>query len=388
MNILVIAKIYHKKNSARALQMRRVINALYTYTDHSITLITEGDSSLNQKQSRLNIINVFSKTSKFNFFKVLFNKIVCELYCIHNSSFVRNSLSISEKIIKENKIDLLLTVSTPFDSHLVGLLVKNKFPNLNWSVFLSDLWPGSLLPKPYHRNKLFVKKEFSVMRSVVEKCDQILTPSKYSLELIRQKFNIKTKLKTVPHCSDGKTISNYKKQKQYLVHSGFLQKERVNKILVEAVNELAKENKYFKGLIHIGPFHNSLRKIIKKNNCKHIFLLGSVPEEISTSIQKLYKIGLIIEAPMGKMSPFMPSKITDVITNNQVLIAITPKVSFLSDFEKYNKGVYSCDYKKHQIKSCILEAMDSTEVISKETIDNFHPKNVAKLYDYYFKSLF
>ena len=49
MNILIIAKTYHAKQSARAIQMRRVISALLKYTNHRITLITEGNKDQNIK---------------------------------------------------------------------------------------------------------------------------------------------------------------------------------------------------------------------------------------------------------------------------------------------------------------------------------------------------
>ena len=387
MNILIIAKTFHSEQSARGIQMRRVINALTNYTDHRITLVTEGKSELDSTNEKLQIINISSSTFSFPFIEKIVDRLVCSIFCFKKDNFHVKTISILEKELKNTKFDLLLTVSTPFVSHLVGLEIKKMYPNLYWVSFFSDLWPSFLLPKPYYRKKILSKLEINQMRKVVEKCDVISTPSEYTLHLIKQHFKTNAKLKTIPHCINEEIIEKRHRIKGYIVHSGFLQKERINENLVDAINELAKENDEFKGLVHIGAYTKSLKKLMQEKNCEKIILLGKIPEQLSHTIQGLFEIGLIIEAPMGKQSPFLPSKITDCISQNSKLISITPMNSFLTDFSSKHHGFFNCCYEKNNIKECINNALNSSEKIADEAINYFHPAKVAKAYDTIFNKI-
>ena len=281
----------------------------------------------------------------------------------------------------------MLTVSTPFDSHLIGLEVKRNFSKLKWVAFFSDMWPVKLLPAPHYRKKILSQLEFSLMQNVVQQCDGILTPSKYTLDILNKYFKTNAKLSTIPHCLNDKKFKKQEQLNGYLVHSGFLQKERVNESLVKAINELGIENKEFGGLIQIGAYHPKIKNIIKKYNCGNIILVGHIPEELASKIQSLFEIGVIIEAPMEYVSPFLPSKITDSILLNKKLVAITPPKSYLTDFAYQHKGIFCCSYEKDEIKRCILNALYSEEVISTDAVSIFNPANIAELYDGFFNSL-
>jgi glycosyltransferase involved in cell wall biosynthesis len=387
MNILIITKYYQSNSAARAIQMRRIVDALINYSDHNITLITEGRIEMDENNCKLETIYIQPSLSKFQFFEKVINRLVCNLFCIRRNKFMLEGLSAAERVIKIKNIDLLLTVSVPFDSHLIGLEIKRKFAKLKWIAFFSDIWPAFLLPEPHRRIKILSNLELGLMRNIVEQCDGFLTPSKYSLDLIRQHFKTNAKLGDAPHCLNMKSLKIENQLGCYIVHSGFLQKERIREALVEAINELGTENKEFKGLIHIGAYDPTLEIIIKKHNCKNIKLLGHVPEDLANKIQSLFETGLIIEAPMEPVSPFLPSKITDSILLNKKLIAITPSKSFIRDFANQHEGINCCEYEKNQIKNCILKTLNSTIMISDEAINHFHPSNVIKMYNSFFNSL-
>jgi glycosyltransferase involved in cell wall biosynthesis len=385
MNILIIAKTYHAKQSARAIQMRRVVAAFLKYTSHSITLITEGPKNQNFKNEKLQIINIPGQTVRFPFIEKLIDRLVCSPFCLKENEFIKTSTQIANELIAQNKIDLLLTVSTPFDSHIAGLNLKNKNPNLNWITFFSDLFPTCILPVPYYRRKLFSGKEMQLMQQIAAKCDKILTPSEYTLNTIKEQFNVSANLCQIQHCAEETTLENNEVLKGYIVHAGFLTKERIKEDLVIAVKQLANENPNFKGLIHIGNYHPKLKKLIQKHNCKNIFLLGSLPEQLTTKIQQMMEISLIIEAPMKGPSPFMPSKITDSISNSRKVISISPEESFLNKFALQNSGVYSCIYETLSIKKCMENAIICNDQIDKQTLMYFHPETVAKKYNDIFK---
>lgn len=386
MNILIISKAFHQKNDAISIQVKRLVLALNKYTDLNIVLITEGIDN-NEVTSKLKIVNLKPSKSRFPFTAWIIDRIVCSPYCFQRTNFIKKGYSSALILIPQNKIDLLVTISTPFESHIVGLRLKRKFRNLKWVTIFSDMWPHAFLPKPYKRKKILSKIETNLMSKVLKTCNAFLTPSKYTIELVQQNFNPVVKLCCIPLCSDNESFNIDNQLKGYIVHSGSLQKERVRKDLIDALNELELENKSFKGLIQIGMFCPKFKHLIKKSNCKSIITIEKVPVDIANKIQSLFEIGLIVEAPFKSINPFMPSKITDSIKLNRKLIVITPQKSFLSEFALNHKGIFCCQYEKESIKQCIKKALNSPEIITDTTINYFQPANIADLYNCFFNSI-
>ena len=75
MNILIIAKLYHEQGRARAVQMRRVFNALKKFTNHNIILITEGINNYGDNSSDIiNIPKIDEPKNEFNRFLNYYSK--------------------------------------------------------------------------------------------------------------------------------------------------------------------------------------------------------------------------------------------------------------------------------------------------------------------------
>ncbi len=386
MNILIVAKIYHQNGRARAIQMRRVVEALVKYTSHDITLITESKNS--EVQDILKVINILPNKNRLPQIRRFLNRFVIEQEVLMQSHFVKETALVAKKLISENGIDLLYTVSTPIDSHLAGLEIKKSFPNLKWITFFSDIWPLNLLPKPYYRKKLLSHKEETLTKNIISACDTVIVPSLLAVKMLNRKFKTNKKIYSIPHClGNSNSQKNNTLRKGFIVHAGALQKERINKDLIEAIKELSNESNDFKGFVHIGSYDKSLKKLIEQYKCQNFKLIGNLPENDANSLQAEFPIGIIIEGKMGDISPFMPSKITDSILLHEKIICITPKNSFLTEFCQNYKGLFSCEYKKDNIKKSILQALKNQETIGNDSIEYFHPNKIAYAYDQLFLSV-
>ena len=383
-NILIIAKIYHANGRARALQMRRVFFALQCFTDHNITLITEGKTDAYDNE----IISIPPNKIFWPQIKRVFDRFLIETELLKSTNFNNEAYEKAKILIEAKKVDILFTVSSPIDSHLVGLSLKKQFPGLKWMTYFSDVWPFSLLPKPYYRKKFLSKKEEAITQKVILNCDMVITPSSFGVEILKSKYKCSTPMYSVPHCIEERAANSFDTDRSgYIVHSGDLQKERINSALVEAIIDLSLEEPNFKGFVHIGGYDNSLKILIEKFNCTHINLVGRLKEEEASKLQSKFSVGMIIESKMGDISPFMPSKITDSIQLHEKLICVTPRQSFLTQFSSEHKGVYSCVYNRDEIKKCVSEALKSKEIIEPETVQYFKPKKIAAMYDDLFEKL-
>ena len=382
MKVLIVAKSYNQATSARSIQMQRVIDALRKYTDISIILVTHGNKTENFQSSNFQQFNIDTKQKTYRIKQRVFSGI-----SNFDKDFIRSSVKIIDEIIQNHHIDVLLTVSSPIECHDIGLKINKSNPDLKWISFFSDLWPSHLVPKPLYRNKFGSKADNNFISEIAEICDIIVTPSKYTLDVLRNNIpSIKSKLETINHCSSDLPVSIIEKQLSgFIVHSGFLQKERINEELILAIKELEK-HPLFKGLIHIGKYHPKLTNLIKKHDCKKIFLFGSVSEELAGSLQKMCEISMIIEAPMKKISPFLPSKITDSIQFSDKTIFISPERSKLSDMAKEWPGLFVSTYEKNKIINVINKALVSKNTIPVELQIEFSPKTIAEKYINLFKS--
>lgn len=386
MNIIIVSRRYNRSGSTD-IQINRTINALSEYGQSNVILVTEGKGYSNYSTEHLEIINLQIRGKGLEFLNRVLDRAICNPICLRKNQFILEGMQVTRRLIREKHVDLLITISTPFDAHVIGMGIKEEFKYLKWVAMFTDLWPAYILPKPYKRMKLLYKREVNLMKQTVSSCDGIITQSEYAGAAIKSQFKTKGQIAVIPHSIRLRESGPFDKLKGYIVHSGSIQKERLRRDLVEAIAEVAKENQTFKGLIHIGAYSSRLVAMIRKYKCKNIYLLGRLPEELAQQIQSMFEVGIIIEAPMSEPNPFVPGKITDCINLNKKVIAITPQESFISDFAKEVGGINCCIYEKESIKKCIVNTLKSSENIDTETAKIFHPSRISRQYEGFFHEI-
>lgn len=378
--ILIIARFYHSRGEARSIQMRRVISALLNSNKYIIYLVTEGSKANDLDTDNFKIFNIELIRISFKYFFNFVSKFFYDLNVFESTAFVRKSHDVCLSILSKSEINILLTVSTPFESHIVGYKLKQKFNSIRWLTFFSDLWPSVLFPKPYKKHKIFGNFEIKWTKKILQNCDGVISPSVYSLIPLKSILGYDKPFFTVSHCYDHINCFPGKRLDGYFVHSGFLSKERIKNDLIEAIKELEDSNSKFKGFIFIGGYDNKLVKLIRKYKCKSIYLLGKLPEPIAVKIQQNFETSVVIEADMKEFSPFLPSKITDSIINSNKVVVISPTRSSLSDFSNSFKGVYRTIYSTQHIIDCFNHVLDSDDTISQEAIEIFSPQEIVNNY--------
>ena len=157
MKVLIISKLYPPEKAARALQISKVVEALKEMGCKPFVLAGYAkDKNRNItviKSNNLFPIHYISYNAS-NVGKALlkraFNRFKSEIASINiKSKWIRNTYCKSLEVIKIFKPEIILTSSYPFDSHLVGLLVKKK-TQIPWISSFSDPWPSYIQPCPYN----------------------------------------------------------------------------------------------------------------------------------------------------------------------------------------------------------------------------------------------
>ena len=218
----------------------------------------------------------------------------------------------------EKKINHIITVSHPFSCHIVGLLLKIKFPNLIWDTDSSD--PFSFLNNPKPNNLILYKYlNFLAEKLVLKKC-RIFYVNNYQIKKKYLKFfrNYKKKIVVVnPLLTIHKkyNFNNSSSTKFKLVYAGsFYEGIRNPNIFIDIVDHLVKKIQLKKISIRIYIFTNSLifsKELAKYDHLKSVFILKKSIEY--PKLIKFIKNDMILLNLGNKNNMQLPSKLYELI---------------------------------------------------------------------------
>ncbi len=397
--ILIISKLYPPDESARALQMGKVLKAInksgcstYVIAGVNIDLYSKHKVVSNGK---VTYVPYKSSTNSPS----LFNRFMRKFYAEINSDnpyseWIRNCYKLSRKTIEHYKPDIIMTIYTPFDAHMVGLLLKKQY-KLPWVASFSDPWPMWINPYPYNIYKipLISSWQMLLLRKVLRTSDAILMTNNTALDLMGKSSNVNISSKSwaIPHVSTK--ISNYdngvnKEKNGWIAHIGDFTKERYCPSLFEAIQDAVKKGlNDFKGLMLIGYVCNQVKLLIEKYDLRnHVILIDHKDQSDAMKFASECSALLVIEAKMP-FSPFLPSKYVDYIATNTPIIAITPIISPIRDYSKKISDCYVVNHDKNEIYSAISRIFQNSKYVHRESKQIFSDNIIGNKYKQLFDSI-
>ena len=302
------------------------------------------------------------------------------------NKYINDSLKEFEK--KEYKY--LFTSIVPGISHLAGLKIKKKHPEVRWYASFSDPFKGSPYKKADLEGKNFVYK---IMYSVggfflynnkyeeaaVLNADKLIficeeqrdfTLRQYSNYEELKKKSIIMPLTYIPEWQmyskliDCKNVNNTPKQ---AVHLGRLYGLRKINTFLEALKELKEEDKdlYKKIVFHqyseIQPY--DVQKI-KDYNLEDVFVVhDKVTYDESTDIMKNADILVLFDTllPGSEVQPYLPSKIVEYLMLKKPILGIcgenSPSYRILKEYDFDTIG-----YSKEDVKENIKRLIENKKI--------------------------
>jgi glycosyltransferase involved in cell wall biosynthesis len=333
--------------------------------------------------------------SRKNFYLKIRSLLESEINVINPSStWIKEGDSLASKIINSEHIDIVLSSSHPFESHLVGLQIKKKF-NLPWVSFFSDPWP--ILPKEYQlkaQSKLFNKLKSIYFNKVINYCDAVATPTLYQSKYMvkAQGVNFLHKSYELPHIGERSLRAN-PIYNRWLVHTGSLWRGQASLSFLKALRKFSIHYKdCFKGLLLVGRVGKEFLSMAEKqllNN--YIKQIGQVSHEEAISIASGARLLLIIDWEMEE-SPILLSKLSDYAMTGRPILAITPKRSAVRDYlEKYGGGIAVTHdedeiFEALKMFSAQCDSYSNLELINETPLgEQFTPEVIAQKYIEVFK---
>lgn len=289
------------------------------------------------------------------------------------------------EIIENEKIDAILSTSSPVTAHLIAHDLKEKY-DIPWVADLRDLW--NLNPYINHKfiRRYFEKRlEMKTFRNV----DALTTTtelSKQTLQSIHPDKNIVSVVSGFDPQDFEKTKQTESSEKLTLMYAGSLYKgKRDPSILFDAINQLIKENKIDSNKIALDFYGDdtNLQELSEKYDIQNnVNIRGRITQNEVLQHQMNSDVLLLISWMDESEKIFIPGKVYDCIGCKKPILSIGYKEGSLKDLiekteigyhvsnvEECKKAIYDyyTKYNKNELK-----------FTGNEFAENYSLKNTAK----------
>ena len=218
----------------------------------------------------------------------------------------RYALAAAKKILKEEKIDVMVTTGPPHSTHLIGKALKTEF-DVPWLVDFRDPWTEVFYNKDLFRTKWAADKDRKMEVSVLNKADMVLAISPNTAKLLYPKMSERSKVKCILNGFDEELFQRIKPIKQDLFTFSY-------------VGYLGKHHSY-------NSFHKGLKIFCKESVQKiRLHVAGNIDDII---IEEWKKIPNLILDHEGVVSH---QRAIEIISSSDVLFISIP----VSDYSKGN----------------------------------------------------
>jgi hypothetical protein len=328
--LLIIANAITEDTGARGIQASKVLKELIK--NFEVWIITNernrGENYLRSLDGR-----VFYLKSILGLKKRIIRKLSA-LYFLFDPSYSLRAANLASKLIKDNSILKVLTLSMDYSNSLSGIFLKKRCPYISLFSFLSD----PLSNNTYYNHGILNKSVLKCIENqIFGKSNYIIVPTKKFKQYLSLKYkDFADRIHYIPPIFEEYIDNNPGLDHFTITHFGVLNRYRSPIPLIEFAKRKSTELEELRVKFDfIGSISRSLQKKIDriKGMPQSIRFINIVP--YSQTRRYLYSSNclLVIDTPLPDSLNF-PSKIVEYFAYNLPIIGIT---SFNSEIENVFK---------------------------------------------------
>jgi len=297
--------------------------------------------------------------------------------------WLKPSVKVLLKKIKEEGIEHIVTTGPPHSMHLIGLGLKKANPNLKWIADFRDPWSELDLLDDFHLSNSSRKKHKDLEKEVLKTADVTLTVSETWVEDLKRLGGGRVELIT-----NGYDVADFelkpKTNDNFIIgHYGLLNHLRNPKNLWKALADLCDENTNFNAKLEIhfsGNIDGEVMAEIEsypqlKEKVKQLGYLSHA--EVLAEYNKASVLLLLLFYSKSGIGNY-PGKIFEYFAAKRSVLAFGPENSDAKKLiEKINTGMYF-SYDKKNLKNEILALFNNENYFNFENTENFSREKLTK----------
>ena len=290
--------------------------------------------------------------------------------------WVKPSVKVLLKKIKEEGIEHIVTTGPPHSMHLIGLGLKKAMPNLKWIADFRDPWSELDLLDEFHLSSSSTKKHKDLEKEVLQTADVALTVSETWVEDLKRLGGGRVELITNGYDAADFELKPKTNDKFIVGHYGLLNHLRNPKNLWKALADLCDENTAFNAKLEIHFSGNIDGEVLVEIEAypqlkDKIKALGYLSH--AQVLQQYNEADVLLLLLFNSKSGVgnYPGKIFEYFAAQKPILAFVPEESDTQKLiEKTNTGMCFF-YAETNLKNDILRLFKKEENFSLENIEDF-----------------
>jgi hypothetical protein len=296
----------------------------------------------------------------------------------HSFLWIFSALPLAKKIVVEEKIDKIITVSWTFSAHVIGLYLKNKFKSIFW---LADSVDPFCFDNSINNSFLYNRLNFLIERKVIESANvvSVITPKirdKYIsiFPKFENKFVVNRNIYISPSREITKKSTNVSKSFNFVFLGTLSEEVRSPKNLLILFN-LLKE-KFLEFDFSLNIYGDISKSLIRFNEYPHllnssIFLNGFIDQD--EIIQVIYNADILIN--VGNHNKYQePSKLIEYIYSGKKILNICSvdddaSVELLNNYP-LSLSIFPYELLDNNTLQKVFEFIMSDKYINRVQVDN------------------
>ncbi len=242
--------------------------------------------------------------------------------------WVKPSFRHLKKIIKEEKIEVVISTGPPHSMHLIGLKLKNHFGDkINWIADFRDPWTNIDFYDMLNVGKRADNKNRRLEKEVIETCNTLVTVSQSWANNFVELGATNAKVITNGFDSEDYKQENEPKKERFIItHLGSINAARNPEALWIALSKLCEEREGFKENLSVrlvGNVHLDVNKDVAKYNLQdNVSFVANMPHK--DAINELYNssISLLLLNDAKNIDGIIPGKVFEYMGVGNPILAI------------------------------------------------------------------
>ena len=234
----------------------------------------------------------------------------------------------AETIISEYGIEQVITTGPPNSTHLIGLKLKTKYPDLNWIMDMRDPWSQIFYNQHLPRTDRASKKDISLEKKCLTKADEVIVVSDSMNKVQQSVFDRHYHTITNGFDHEDFELTNDKRNPDALSikYVGSMTEAAIPHSFFKALSSLDDDLRKKIKVSFFGSFNEKVKEIINRYELQDLISYhGYIPHKAAKKEMQTADLLLLVIPDTEDNELIITGKIFDYIGAQKPILCIGPK---------------------------------------------------------------